>query len=213
MDQHLQSLALLSVVSEAINHFDPLRSVAQFAHTNTYAHENVKQVCEIDTDAGKVDVFNIFCVAGVIWFLATPEKVKLYRYQTDIQGKKRLNRNGWLQSCQVQISAPGMAVKDCGKASSHLSVTSVKKKAPLCFLPVFCWDSAPPGLRYRSIDSSYVGRMLIRFLLLSGEWKYIIKRKSRNGEDIGALRETDDAGGAQHRCRRGKENAMLFFFF
>lgn len=66
MDQHLQSLALLSVVSEAINHFDPLRSVAQFAHTNTYAHENVKQVCEIDTDAGKVDVFNIFCVAGVI---------------------------------------------------------------------------------------------------------------------------------------------------
>jgi len=53
--------------------------------------------------------------------------------------------------------------------------------------------------------------MLIRFLLLSGERKYIIKRKSRNGEDIGALRETDDAGGAQHRCRRGKENAMLFF--
>lgn len=131
MDQHLQSLALLSVVSEAINHFDPLRSVAWFAHTNTYAHENVKQVCEIDTDA-KVDVFNIFCVAGVIWFLATPEKVKLYRYQTDIQGKKRLNRNGWLQSCQVQISAPGMAVKGCGKASSHLSVNSVKKKRLLC---------------------------------------------------------------------------------
>lgn len=138
MDQHLQSLALLSVVSEAINHFDPLRSVAQFAHTNTYAHENVKQVCEIDTDAGKVDVFNIFCVAGVIWFLATPEKVKLYRYQTDIQGKKRLNRNGWLQSCQVQISAPGMAVKDCGKASSHLSVNSVKKKKRLLCVFSLC---------------------------------------------------------------------------
>lgn len=67
MDQHLPSLAPLSVVSiEAINHFDPLWCVAQFAHTATNTHEYVRQVWRIDIDAGKVNVFNIFCVAGVI---------------------------------------------------------------------------------------------------------------------------------------------------
>lgn len=69
----------------------------------------------------------------------------------------------------MQISAPGMAVKGCGKASSHLSVNSVKKRL-LCVFSLCSVETLhPPGLRYRSIDSSYVGRMLIRFLLLSGE--------------------------------------------
>lgn len=141
----------------------------------------------MNINVGIANLFNILCMAGVIWFLGTPEKEKLCRCQANTE-KKRLIWNGWLQSSQTLHYCRFQQLEQQQKAAAGhpaILVPPEFKQSFLCISSLPCWEDGYPALRHESMDSSYVGRMLVRF------WPRELKdsSKGKSGHEQGLERK------------------------